>query len=66
MKEVKSFFCMLFGMFIALFIYHLDKKYGIHFDDNYRQIFKIGMPVAAEFLFIFVYSIIANRIDKQN
>lgn len=65
MKELRSFYGSIFFVIISLFIYHLDKEYGIYFDDNYRSIFKIVMPACFEGLFIFIYSIIAEIVDNK-
>lgn len=66
MKELKGFYSILFMLLISLFIWNLDKEYGIYFDENYRHLFKIVMPVGAEMIFIFIYSIIEKVVDKNN
>lgn len=65
MKELRGFYGSIFFVIISLFIYHLDKEYGMHFDDNYRSIFTIVMPACFEGLFLFIYSIIAEIVDNK-
>ena len=66
MKECKGFFCTIFMLFIALMLVEVNKKYGILFDDNFKQIFNIAIPVGAEIIFIFIYSFIEKIVSKNN
>ena len=65
MKNLQGFYNLMFMLIFSLFMLNLNKKYGIYFDEDFKNFFNIAMTAGAEMSFYFVYSIIADIVDNK-